>query len=451
MLALGTLALATSAIATVTTLSLDDKIGQLFIVPAAPLHHHVEHHLQDIRQLSPGGILFKQSPNPPALVDFIHRLGLDTLRCADAEWGLSMRVKEGVVRWPKNLTLGAIQDLSWLSRYGAAVGRECAAVGIDINFAPVLDTPDNPAIGMRSFGMLNRAEKGVVVMHTMQELGVAGAAKHYPGLQKSRIDPHHALPVLDALDLEPFLAMIRAGVKCIMTTHALFEGEIVTFSKKVVGDQIRGKWDYNGLIITDAMNMKALDDTPGENAVRAFEAGHDCLLYGDHLDEQVDDILKRQVPAAKAALKEAVQTGRISEERLNASVERILKAKSSPSHQKEVANPPSLLGAQGLKEQLFEEAITRVGSLPPQGAEVIEITQVTEEAQAQLRKLKASGKPYVVVLYTTPYALKDIGEHAHILIAYEDQPEAHAAVQKALSGNLIPKGVMPVRSGPAAE
>jgi beta-N-acetylhexosaminidase len=433
------------------SMTLDEKVQELFIIPACPMRKD-QAHLEAIQKLQPGGILLKQSQTPLDQVTFLNKLNLDVIRCADAEWGLSMRIKEGVVRWPKNLTLGAIQDLQWLTLFGAQVGVECRAAGIDLNFAPVLDSPENPAIGMRSFGD-NTAKKAIAVMAAMQKSGVAGAAKHYPSLQKSTIDPHTALPVIERLDLASFKEVVDAGVQCIMTTHVMFDQKIVTFSPELVENIVRKEWKFEGLIITDAMNMKALQDTPGENAVRALEAGHDLLVYGSHIDEAVDDILYRQVPEAQRAIKMAVLSGRIAESALNERVARILKFKETLHHPQPIPEPPALNSpkVQAFKEQLFEQAITLVGSLPPKDATVVSVTKVTPEIQKEIKELQRNQTPYVVVLYTSPYALSELGPHEHVLVAYEDQPEAHQAIEKVLTGKLVPKGILPIDAVPAVE
>lgn len=433
-----------------TTMTLDEKVRELFVVPGCPLRE--EEHLNTVRDLRPGGILFKQSQTPSDQINFIHKLEFDPLRIGDAERGVNMRISKQVVHWPKNMTLGAIKDLHWLEAMGHQIGKECSLTGIDINLAPVVDVntnPKNPIIGIRAFGDCPEtvAKKGVILMKAMQEEGVAATAKHYPGHGDTTVDSHLGLPAIDHLELKPFEAMVKEGVECVMTAHLLYDKEIVTFSPKIVQGILRDQWHFNGLIITDALNMKALPEKkPGENAVRALEAGHDLLLYGDHISEKVDDILNRHVPQAIKAVKDAVLSGRISEETLNDHVERVLKFKEKAKRRRQPLTISTLETTQvkKLKTDLFRQAITLLGTLPPNGAIVFSVTNVTDEVKKELENLKKSKKPYVVVLYTSPYALVEIGAHPHILVAYEEAKEARSAVDEVLAGKLKPIGVLPV-------
>ncbi|MBU4510475.1 beta-N-acetylhexosaminidase [bacterium] len=264
-------------------------------------------------------------------------LGLPLMISTDQEGGIVNRLTGGT-HFPGNMTLGATQDIDLARKMGQAIARELKAVGINMDFAPVLDVsnnPLNPVIGVRSFGEdpLLVAELGGAFIEGVQSEGVIACGKHFPGHGDTVVDSHLDLPVvqhnmehLERIELYPFKQVIRAGVDSIITTHVYFpaieptEGMPATLSYNVLTVLLRKKLGYNGLIITDCMEMNAIAGTFGtiEGAVMAIEAGSDMVLISHTLDKQ------------KAAIEEvikAVKAGRITEERINQSVMRILKLK----------------------------------------------------------------------------------------------------------------------------
>ncbi|MBS0620959.1 MAG: hypothetical protein JSS61_05835 [Verrucomicrobia bacterium] len=327
-------------------LSLDQKIGQLFIIPACPLGgeaHFIaleallrDHHI--------GGVLFKQGTSQDQLA-LISRLAkaasIPLLHVQDAEWGVGMRLTD-VPPLPKNRELGKQDDLYEI---GQEIGRQCRAVGAHLCLGPVVDVdsnPDNPIIGARSFSQDPEvvARCGNRVIQGIQSTGILACAKHFPGHGDAAVDSHVALPQihrskeeLEQLELIPFKGAIESGVAAIMSGHlyvpALAE-EPATFSRAIITDLLQETLRFHGLILTDALNMNALtrEHSPGEIALRAFQAGHDLLLYGDHLSDAVEHILSVQVPEAIRALKEGFLSGQLSVEDLDKRVEKILNSKS---------------------------------------------------------------------------------------------------------------------------
>ncbi|HNA62296.1 MAG TPA: glycoside hydrolase family 3 N-terminal domain-containing protein, partial [Rhabdochlamydiaceae bacterium] len=202
----------------VQRMSLEEKVGQLFVVPACP--ERGDDHLHDLRVLIEkyhiGGIILKQGTQE-SYRDLYEKLKApELLHCGDAEWGVSMRMRDGV-KYPRNLTLGAIQDLSLLEEFGRQVGRECRQVGLHLNFAPVADVntnPKNPIIGTRSFGEepSEVAKRSIIVIQAMQEEGVAATVKHYPGHGATSKDSHVELPVIKEMELLPFQEAITHQV-----------------------------------------------------------------------------------------------------------------------------------------------------------------------------------------------------------------------------------------------
>lgn len=341
-------------------MTVKEKIGQLFVVPACPLRG--EDHLEDLQYLIDnyhiGGILLKQG-DTASTVALLNKLPKDLLRIADAEWGVGMRVSDAV-KFPKNNILGTVDDPLLLTRFGRQVGKECALLGIDMNLAPVADVnsnPLNPVIGTRSFG--NNPELVALcacrVASAMQEEGIIATAKHFPGHGDTLVDSHYDLPMLYKMELLPFEALVKTGIKAIMTAHLFYAPakEIVTFSPGIVEGVLRKSWGFKGLIITDALNMGAVVGDE-EAALKALLAGHDLLLYGDHVTEVVDEILQLMVPEAYLTILEAYQEGIVTDEMLDAHVLRILEAKK----QHRPLEVPVLITdeALALKEEILKNA-----------------------------------------------------------------------------------------------
>jgi beta-N-acetylhexosaminidase len=223
--------------------------------------------------------------------------------------------------YPGNFALGVVDDVELTERVGAAIGSDLAAVGVTLDFAPVADVntnPRNPVIGIRSFG----SEPELVARHVaafvrgMQAAGVAACAKHFPGHGDTELDSHHELPTvggdLDAA-LLPFRAAIDAGVRAIMSAHIRvpeLDHVPATVSRRILNGLLREELGFDGLVITDALDMKGVTATVGiEAAVRALAAGADALCLGAGLDPEPVERVHRTIV-------EAVSTGRLPEERL---------------------------------------------------------------------------------------------------------------------------------------
>jgi beta-N-acetylhexosaminidase len=261
----------------------------------------------------------------------------------DQEGGTVVRVVEGATIFPGNMALGATGDPALARQVAEAAATELLAMGVNMNLAPVVDVntnPLNPVIGVRSFGsdadlvtrLATRAVEGI------QSTGVSAVAKHFPGHGDTLVDSHRDLPVvphplarLQSLELLPFQAAMQAGVDGIMTAHVYLpaieprQHLPATLSRRVLTDLLRDQLGYQGLILTDALDMQAIkkDRGPASAAVDAFEAGADMLLIaGINSDDRM------HLGDGPPALLAAVESGRISEARLDASVLRILTAKA---------------------------------------------------------------------------------------------------------------------------
>jgi beta-N-acetylhexosaminidase len=266
------------------------------------------------------------------------------LMTIDQEGGIVTRLQSGT-DMPGNMALGAARSPEIAHNVGNAIGEELASLGINMNFAPVMDVnnnPDNPVIGVRSFGEDPQlvADLGVAYTKGLQEAGVAATAKHFPGHGDTAVDSHLGLPEvphdkerLKQVELYPFQKAMEAGIDAIMTAHVTFPkidgtkaisqktGEEIaipaTLSYKVLTELMREEMGYEGVITTDAMNMKAIADHFGavDAAIRAVKAGTDIVLMPVGLEEVATGLL------------DAVKNGEITENRLEASVKRILTLK----------------------------------------------------------------------------------------------------------------------------
>jgi len=294
----------------------------------------------------------------------------------DQEGGMVARIDRDVTVMPGQMTLGAAGNPQYAYDAGRISGMELAQLGITINFAPVLDVnnnPLNPVIGIRSFGEQPEkvAELGVAMIAGYQEMGVAACAKHFPGHGDTTADSHEELPAvmhslerLHRIELIPFKAAIAAGVELIMTAHVQFpalepDGKPATLSHQVLTELLRKELKYEGVIVTDCLEMKAISEGVGVGAgtVEAFKAGADLILVSHRLDRQLE---------AYDALEQAVLTGDISEERLNASVERIMRMKQRQQHNLQQAQqskdflPIGAVESVACCQQMMEQAVTLV-------------------------------------------------------------------------------------------
>ena len=332
----------------IAEMTIEEKVGQLIMVgfEGTQANTAIETH---IRQRFVGGVvLFSrniQSPQQMAkLTNELQRLARGTVRQIplligiDQEGGWVIRLKKGATVLPGNMALGATDSTELAERAGEITAVELSAVGVNLNFAPVMDVnnnPRNPVIGRRSFGgspgLVSRL--GVAYIRGLQHNGVLATAKHFPGHGDTTVDSHFDLPTVShdlkrihALELKPFRAAIDADVAAIMTAHIIYPAldadRPATLSPTILTDLLRGELGFDGLLITDDMEMKAIDARyqSGEAAVMAIEAGADIVL--------VLWTPTKQIEVFKALLS-AVKSGRISQARLDQSVRRILKSKGA--------------------------------------------------------------------------------------------------------------------------
>ncbi|TXD52063.1 MULTISPECIES: glycoside hydrolase family 3 N-terminal domain-containing protein [unclassified Polaribacter] len=322
-----------------SNMTVDEKIGQLFMVQAYSNldTNHEDFITEMITKYHVGNLIFMQgTPQKQAVLNNKYQATakLPLMIGFDGEWGLDMRL-QNTYKFPWNMTLGAIQNDSLVKQFGEHLGKHCKRLGIHINFAPVVDintNPENPIIGNRSFGESkeNVTQKAIAFTQGMQKYGVMANAKHFPGHGDTATDSHHTLPLLDfdkarldSIELYPYRKVFDAGMGSVMTAHLnipSLESNTnlpTSLSKSVVTDLLQKELGFNGLIITDGLNMKGAANyaTSAEIDLAAFMAGNDLLL------------IPQDVPASIRLIKQALTLKTLTEERLNFSVKKILKAK----------------------------------------------------------------------------------------------------------------------------
>lgn len=416
----------------ITRLTLDEKIGQLFVVAGRGtfmgesslayrelLRHVEENHV--------GGVIWFLS-NVYETAFLNERLQaaarVPLLISADLEAGIGMRFTDTTF-WPSAMAVAAAGDLSLAEEQGRITARESRAIGINHIYAPVADvnvSPKNPVINTRSFGEDPHevAKFVAAVIRGIQSERCLATAKHFPGHGDTHVDSHRALPVLDvdrarldAVELVPFRAAIEAGVGSVMIGHLAIpsldpeevpvrrfgdstrenvygteEHEITkrgtipaTISKPIIDGLLRRELGFDGLVVTDSFEMGGLvaHFDPGEAAVRAIEAGEDQIVYSADPD------------AAIQGVRRAVESGRLSEARIDESVRRILQAKGRVHHgvapAAEIFREVDSAMHRGVAETIAQRAITLLrdrGGLLPLRAKRIAVVVATDLPESDL-------------------------------------------------------------------
>ena len=502
-----------------TKLSMDERIGQLYIV--ALYTNKDQNHISGVRKLVEqeriGGIILMQddAEQEIALVnEFQKKSRVPMLFGMDAEWGLYQRIKTAH-KFPWAMTLGAIQDNNLVYEMASKIAEDAKKMGIYWNFAPVVDVntnPKNPLIGNRSFGsdVQNVIAKSLAYAKGLQDNGVLAAIKHFPGHGDTDVDSHLDLPVvkhslerLNKIELAPFKALMDKKIGGVMIAHLyvpqLEKGKNIpaSISYDIVTNLLKNKFRYEGLVITDALNMNAVAKKfpAGELDLRAFKAGNDVLLFS------------QDVPTGKKLIKEAIQKGEISEKRLEESVKKILKTKyllglqnlrplsseginnalNNDSHakisEKLYANALTLLKDE---KQLFplrekevyylplEEAsheaflqelskeikvkkisFKEIQSIPENAVVIIGLHKdnstaykpykVSWESKRLINQVKSRNK-VILNVFGSPYALQDvdISGISSVLVSYENNPLSMKATAEAYLGKQKINGRLPV-------
>ena len=511
-------------------MTLQEKVGQLFMIDvfSSDPASKIEKAKELVAQQHVGGVIFSKG-GPKRQVKVHNELQelskIPLLIGMDAEWGLAMRL-DSTYAFPWNMTLGAIRDESLITEVGASIAKHTKRLGVHMNFAPVVDintNPKNPIIGNRSFGenKNNVASKSIAFIKGMQKEGVLGSAKHFPGHGDTQRDSHKTLPTVDFSrdrifreELFPYRKLISEGLGSIMVAHlnvpsleerAQFPSSL---SHKIVTGILKEELDFNGLIITDALNMKGVADfdEPGEIELAAFLAGNDILLFSE------------DVPKASEMIIEAFNKGLITEERLKHSVRKILFAKYKvgldhyePVDPTYIVEELNSIRNEVLAHKLYENAMTVIKNdrslIPLQDLETSKIAYVhfgedpgnaffeqlnryaqvdsvsAENLNELLDKLESynqviigyhqsSASPWsgfkmnekqqtwlyevarknrvILNIFTSPYALLDLrttGNFEAKQVAYQNTELAQQKAAQVIFGAIEAKGKLPVSAG----
>ncbi len=501
-------------------LSLDEKIGQLYIV--ALYNNRGEEEIQKIRNLVEkekiGGLILMQDnaeKHIQLLNEFQGKSRVKMMIGIDGEWGLFQRFP-AAHKFPWAMTLGAIQDNSLIYEMTSKIAEDCKRMGIYWDFAPVVDVntnPANPIIGNRSFGsdINNVIAKGLAYAQGLQDNGVLASMKHFPGHGDTDTDSHLDLPVvshnlerLNSIELAPFKALLDKKIGGVMVAHLYVpalekqSGIPASVSYEVITNLLKNTYQYNGLIITDALNMNAVAKKfpAGELDLRAFKAGNDIMLFS------------QDVPNGKALIKSALEKGEISENRLAESVKKILKTKyllglqnlksinsenikedlNNTSHaelsEKLYANAITLLKDEKnllplscsetyyylpLEEAPFQNFVenlnlgttvkliskNEIAQIPENSTVIVgfhkdnstaykpyKISQESKDILAELNK----KQNVILDVFGSPYALKDvdISKISTVLVSYENNDLSMKASAKAILGKTKISGKLPV-------
>jgi beta-glucosidase-like glycosyl hydrolase/CubicO group peptidase (beta-lactamase class C family) len=363
----------------IQAMTIEQKIGQLFMMPAYS-NKDAKHEIyvdRLIKKYHIGGLIFFQG-TPAKQATMTNRFQalaeVPLLIGFDGEWGLDMRLDQ-TYRFPWNMTLGAIQDDKLIEDFGKHVGQHAKRLGIHINFAPVVDVninPENPIIGNRSFGESpqNVADKAVAFTKGIQSEGVLANAKHFPGHGDTDVDSHESLPTipfteerLDTIELYPYKKLFDQGLASVMVAHLsvpAFEPQTdlpSSLSKNIVTDLLKKRMGFEGLILTDALNMKGAADfsTSAEINLEVIKAGNDILL------------MPNDIEGTFTKIQDALTEGSLTEERIEHSVKKILKAKYwaglydfTPISQENLQNDLNRVYDDVLHHELVKNSITLV-------------------------------------------------------------------------------------------
>ncbi len=430
---------------TFANLTLDEKIGQLFMI--ATYSNRDERHYSYIDKLISeyhlGGLIFFQG-GPYRQAKLTNRYQsvskLPLLIGIDAEWGLGMRL-DSTISYPKQMVLGSIADDQLIYKMGSDIARQCQRLGIHINFAPVSDinsNPKNPVIGSRSFGedKQNVARKSIAYMKGLQHNHIIATAKHFPGHGDTDDDSHFTLPVLfhtsEQLfdtDLYPYKKLIADSLMGVLSGHLQIPALDNTpnlpssLSSKVINGILRKELGFRGLVFTDAMNMKGVlkNGNAPEVNLKALIAGNDILLYPE------------SVAATIERIKEAIRTRQISEKIIDDKVKRVLQAKYWVGLHKytpiDLANLHQDLNqpeSKALIHQLIAASITVVkdehGILPLNANSDQKIASVTMGGgrSTKFQNMLSFYKPTKMFsFYNGPESQNDINEMLDFLEEYE--------------------------------
>lgn len=395
------------------SMTLQEKIGQLFLVDCYPMQG--EAHLETMKRLvnryKPGGIVVMNG-TPCLTARFLdslrHQSAIPLFTAIDAESGLGTRI-DSMELFPNAQSLGAIQDHELIRLLGRVTGRQMKSLGFNMNLAPVADIntyAGNPVIGYRSFGdnRENVSQKAKYYARGLGDEQVAAVAKHFPGHGDTDTDSHLTLPVvrhsaakLDTLGFFPFRILAEEGIDGIMTGHLAVPaidptGKPASLSRPLTSGILRNQMNYNGLIMTDALNMSGVGLPAGLAEVQALQAGNDMVMFS------------KDLPKAVSAIEKAVADGTLTVNDINEKCRRVLSLKQKLGLDVTVAdsvftNRPmvSADSVEWMNRQLTEASLTLL-----RNRDAIPVTHLETARIATLANGETSLQPFqeMISLYT---------------------------------------------------
>lgn len=374
-----------------------------------------------VEEIGVGGlVLFTRNLGTPgeiaALTDELRRhAALPPLIGIDQEGGRVSRLPLPGMVFPGNMALGLIDDPELTRTVMRSIGEQLAALGIDVDFAPSVDVnnnPRNPIIGVRSFGEDPErvTRHGIAAVAGFRDAGVLPVIKHFPGHGDTGEDSHLELPTLridrsrlEAVELPPFAATLAHGAPAVMSTHILFSAldpELPsTLSRRVLTGLLREELGFNGLIVTDCLEMKGIADHwgPEEAAVLALDAGADMLVVCHTLDTQV---------RMHRAVCEAVRSGRLSEARLQQSVARVQAVRDLLTPVREGERRPERVSAPKYREL---ESRTADDALAIVGSSALPVSPLDRDVPVFVGGVPALAEQFVTTLQAHGIAAKAVG------------------------------------------
>ncbi|MDP4274552.1 MAG: glycoside hydrolase family 3 N-terminal domain-containing protein [Bacteroidota bacterium] len=364
------------------SLTPDERIGQLFMVSAWSNKdkRHVEEIANLIKNYKIGGLIFFQGGpvREAELTNYYQKLSKTPLLISiDGEWGLAMRL-DSTEKYPKQMMLGAMHDDSLIYEMGCDIARQCQRIGIQINYAPVVDVncnPYNPVINTRSFGedKKNVSSKAMLYMAGLQNNHILAVAKHFPGHGDTDQDSHFTLPVIrqslqriDSVELYPFRELIKEGIGGVMVAHLnvpaldTAQNRPSTLSEKIINGLLKHDLGFKGLVFSDALSMKGVGrfQQPGTLEYLALKAGNDVLVSSE------------EIPQAIQEIKCHLYYGDISQEAVDSTCRKILAIKYwaglnhySPVQISSLMDDINTPQSDYLQQQIIESSLTLVSNL----------------------------------------------------------------------------------------
>jgi beta-N-acetylhexosaminidase len=426
-------------------MTLEEKVGQLFIV-----HGNTEELAVLVKKYHVGGITYYKSVNGLENPAKVRRISSYLQSCSeiplfvaiDHEGGRVLHLQEGFSELPSASAVARTQDYSLMEDVGYAVGKELFDVGVNVDFAPVVDiniNPDNPIIGVRSYGSdpeeVSKCAESM--MKGMLRAGIIPVIKHFPGHGDVMVDSHKALPIIDKtkeelsrVELVPF-NKLKDIAPMIMSAHLLVTAydkeNCATLSPALLKTLLRDEMGYKGLVITDSLTMKGLQvESLGDAAIKAFKAGNDILLIGNFIFPEDVETSFEQTKQAIEEFTDAVRKEEIAEQDVNNAVARILAVKN--------------IGAYQLVESVAKRSVEVVkGKLPLNEDHTIFLTNNAWRDPSQREEFEKipQDKPRVVIATYDPRDI-DIFQDADVLIrTYSPTRNSIKAAKDWLDGTVF--------------